>query len=830
VGWCENFTSLAELNILLPPPWNATICLDLFDFNIITDVNNAEVVYLKANEYKGLVNDQLDMNRFFSSAFPTQYQQNVFVNLIGFNGLDLNLTFQNLLVVPCNIEYIGSSIDLYMNGVPIVMSSDGGRTCDETQLAAIFKNNKMNFSVFNWKAQVLTLFNIKQSHGALCALAFKNVNLESLTVIARLPKFFSSKSNVDMSGTSIYNLVLSEIVIEQLDLTVLHPQVFASLFMLSIYGCSIRHIQPDLFKNLPNLQTIILNLYNLKGFIHGNGIEWMRYLGSNSSTLTPEWLNSEIESTCDNACQKLLNSLFLFIFREEFDNGVDINNLPVANFQNLRYTFPDADFCTFANFSFNKLIVAAVNSQSITVNCSCSMLWLLKNLARVLKFSNNSRVQNVTDYANTRICNARDSNKFFHAYNACDFTSRLQNCALLTEDLVKTKIEFNDQYFQLYAIQSYLSQANNFLSSGFNIGVSVFALVTNLANAAVIVNARRHHKAQGPVIKRDNELNSINEAFFTYMLVNAFINFIFSLAFLLRTCISCVPTPVNEMYVNVNACVIADMCVTGLMSVMKLMGNYTYLLMTMNRYLLVGEDHVKWIEKSKSKFKIPMCIAIFCSSLLSLVSVYQVYYFEGFNFSDGDENNSYFYYHSYLFGRSSSDDSNTMINSTLTDLYTAESALPAVFFLTIVHDIVSYFIFCFFNLALDVMTVLKLKESLEKKARLSSTNKQDEQMRAERRSVIMVVLNSLVNILLRLPELLAIVFFIAVSANPNHKYLFRILCYNFGQCLAFGEISNSFVVLSLSFNIFFYYFFNKTFKFAFHLFFCGKKSNNKLKK
>jgi hypothetical protein len=91
----------------------------------------------------------------------------------------------------------------------------------------------------------------------------------------------------------------------------------------------------------------------------------------------------------------------------------------------------------------------------------------------------------------------------------------------------------------------------------------------------------------------------------------------------------------------------------------------------------------------------------------------------------------------------------------------------------------------------------------------------------------MVVMNSIVNILLRLPELLAIVFLLVVAVNPNQKYPFKILCYNFGQCLTLGDISNSFIILSLSFNVFFYYFFNKTFKFACQLFFIVAKKSSK---
>jgi hypothetical protein len=91
------------------------------------------------------------------------------------------------------------------------------------------------------------------------------------------------------------------------------------------------------------------------------------------------------------------------------------------------------------------------------------------------------------------------------------------------------------------------------------------------------------------------------------------------------------------------------------------------------------------------------------------------------------------------------------------------STIPIILGLVIVRDIFSYFLFCFLNLVIDVMTVQKLRESLKEKVRLSSVDKRDELSRAERRSVFMVVVNSIVNIVLRVPELLGIVFFVTVS-------------------------------------------------------------------
>jgi hypothetical protein len=141
------------------------------------------------------------------------------------------------------------------------------------------------------------------------------------------------------------------------------------------------------------LSEIILDLYNLKGFIHGNGIEWMSYLGSNNSKLTPGSLKRDAASTCDDSCQNLLNNLVAVFISEGINIGSDY--YPAANFPNLVYTFPDADFCIFKNFSFNKLIVVTWNEQFknnkslLSPNCSCTLLWLLRNLALVTNFQSN---------------------------------------------------------------------------------------------------------------------------------------------------------------------------------------------------------------------------------------------------------------------------------------------------------------------------------------------------------------------------------------------------------------------------------------------------------
>jgi hypothetical protein len=71
------------------------------------------------------------------------------------------------------------------------------------------------------------------------------------------------------------------------------------------------------------------------------------------------------------------------------------------------------------------------------------------------------------------------------------------------------------------------------------------------------------------------------------------------------------------------------------------------------------------------------------------------------------------------------------------------------------------------NLLIDIITVVKLKETFTHKACIGvqSKAKKEEQVQAERRSIFMVVLNSLVNILLRIPELLSIISFFIINSN-----------------------------------------------------------------
>jgi hypothetical protein len=130
-------------------------------------------------------------------------------------------------------------------------------------------------------------------------------------------------------------------------------------------------------------------------------------------------------------------------------------------------------------------------------------------------------------------------------------------------------------------------------------------------------------------------------------------------------------------------------------------------------------------------------------------------------------------------------------------------------------------LFGILNLIADVITVLKLKEALAEKTCLSLLKKENKwsRERAERRSIAMFVYNSLVNVLFPNPKAFINHLFFFIIKEKQKRYVNKLIYFTFDECNAMNQISDSFYNFTTGFNILFYYFFNKTFKFAFRLIF-----------
>jgi hypothetical protein len=213
--------------------------------------------------------------------------------------------------------------------------------------------------------------------------------------------------------------------------------------------------------------------------------------------------------------------------------------------------------------------------------------------------------------------------------------------------------------------------------------------------------------------------------------------------------------------------------------------------MSLNRYTLIGKDHVKcFLSLAQVKVSAYMGTVFCVSAALSLVSYFQESFFNNDLYASslkykGDFANAYYwsyYYHRDYMRRSMN--------------YKIEE-LPILLSFTLLHDMFSYLLYCAFSLALDALTIAKLKSKFVDKANMmgaavaastiSSLNQAelDEMHRSEVKGIAMVVLNSFANFVLRLPELISFSFFLVFV---KQKYTFKRVCYDFQQCLSFAEL------------------------------------------
>ena len=319
-----------------------------------------------------------------------------------------------------------------------------------------------------------------------------------------------------------------------------------------------------------------------------------------------------------------------------------------------------------------------------------------------------------------------------------------------------------------------------------------------------------NHMSKSSVIDKSQQkqLIKLKEPFFKYMLINASLNLCYCVISLFSLIISCQPVYFNSVLTS-NNCFIRKIVINVICSFLKLTSNFFYLQMFAMRYMLIGKKHsraVKTISRlSMKKFGI---ISIGASCTLSLVVYYEdllsnYEYLDTGMLYQKDFNNL------YIWGELNVAKAKEGI------IIKIEKTLPLLIPFTIVYEVVSYLFFCLLSTWLDVVTILKLRETLGEKARLKADQRGDKETnKAEMRGIIMIVLNSLFNFVSRFPELLTIFAMILFTEN---KYTFKRFCYDFQQCLAFTEMAYTFYILLLSANILFFYFLNKSFKSSFKL-------------
>ncbi len=130
------------------------------------------------------------------------------------------------------------------------------------------------------------------------------------------------------------------VIIENLNLEVLYPQVYANLKYLPIEG-SIGKVDANLFKEMRNLNYPYFNITNLRGFFHKNGIEWMQNMDYYIQPFEPTVVNGKLSN-------ETLRMLQYNLIMLEIGNHINNDMYPISYFPFYEYSFPEEDFCLYA--------------------------------------------------------------------------------------------------------------------------------------------------------------------------------------------------------------------------------------------------------------------------------------------------------------------------------------------------------------------------------------------------------------------------------------------------------------------------------------------------
>jgi hypothetical protein len=221
----------------------------------------------------------------------------------------------------------------------------------------------------------------------LCPLIFRRAKIDKLYMTGLNDdnrfEFVNLKpaSNKKLASY-IDSLEIDQSTIENFDSSILNKDVFeflkefkytqmendTSLFQIS---------DPKLFQRFSYLKRIQLDLNNFELFVLSTRLEWLSNLNlSDGKTFTVTLID-----------------------------------------QQEMYTFPDEDFCNFTNYPQNTALYTEIYTTS-DLNCSCTLVWILKNTAFFSKLFPNLNFDN--------------------EYEKCNFKQKLRDCLPTTTTTTKT--------------------------------------------------------------------------------------------------------------------------------------------------------------------------------------------------------------------------------------------------------------------------------------------------------------------------------------------------------------------------------------------------------
>lgn len=634
----------------------------------------------------------------------------------------------------------------------------------------------------NHKENLLGCFSqlsVADSKNQLCKHMFQNISLDKLIIKSNNFELLQSSEKQEASvNASIKWITFSGGHRLRINSNNLDPDLFRNSSLIEFFQVVLISIQTDLFSDrFDNLHRITLRLFNLKAFLHGrDGVAWIKAINSHIPPFDLQ--NSDLFNKMINyvnANKKIVEfqKQQLQVITVTDDNQGDSEKY----FPNIDYAFPDRDFCLFHDIPQERLVFILVDPEMLPDGPLASCL-----VASFFKYSK------IYQYLGLDL-----SKIYLPRY--CHFTKMSARC-----NVTNSSISTDDLYPMFLEIGQDINEAKIVLIDYMLPAVCGLCLITNtLIVLTIAYNNKRKSLIKAQPKKKTQEIVLLDEMLYKYIMLNAILNLFYSLVTLADYLSPCHRARYTEHDYEdsrfPNVCITREIVFDVIGDALKLVSNFSFLQISVNRYLLVGKGHLELsIKIANIRIRKFLIVTVCLSVALSSYNYFQANFF---SFSSNKTPIQDVTYTRYNY---------------VQDLNKRMNGLSTLSALTILHDVFSYFLFCLLSLLLDIMTVKKLHDALLEKEKIKG---KDEKSRdSERRSIIMVVANSLVNFILRAPELVSVTFYYILIGQG--KVFVRMLCFLFTNCPVITDLSKSFCIFSMCFSLLFYIKFNSVFRFSFY--------------
>ena len=697
----------------------------------------------------------------------------ILFDLKGFH-VNLSLDFNLTLIDRITIEFRNVDFDIYNNDTLI-------RSCDEYEKYLSQRKRKFLFRNFD-PLYTLDFYN-SRFKTPICPLLFQDANYYHLQINDLIKSYYKTNVIQFLNYSGLFkpvNFTNSDFILKNfygidLDWKIVNDKLFMTTTDFLFDG-AINSIQSDIFRPFKSLKRLKFNPLYLSSLVKRRGIEWIRSI------------NHELRVNLSD--DKSINQSIHLIKEIKFE-------ISAANsfyYDPNSHFFYDKDFCLMIDFPFEQLVVIDLylNFGQFKLDQSCTTLWLIQYFPVYFKF-----VPRYKKYNYKETLNMLENSK--SAVKKCDFDRRIKLCdkskyRTSNKNLNKMDVVIFSKTF--YVIITPL--------------VCLFGIITNIQVILVVVRERK----------------SLKEAQYIYMAVNSAANISIlsiQLISLINECHEPFGIYCSAVYKRLFAQYFKIVFVETISSFFRLLSNLAYLAFSLNRFFLIDSQNKFLGFFANMRIKTYIGISVFISAVLSLIKAFR------YRINSFDAGESY----PYMFYRNSNDNS-------MNGYLKLRSLYSFIFSTDAVYDLINYVLFTLVNMVFDLALLVKIKAMLrekEEKNKLLLANSSEEVREKKRkenketmnRVILMVVLNTLVNFVCKIPLSLISIndLRLLISSKLNDlsisaawkretfSYSVSLLCHMNDMCLLVLEYAHFFYFLSLSVSFFFFYAFDLKFRSAY---------------